>query len=264
MGYNVFVFDTEAQRLSDAKDDGFSIWERGRKDHHNLFDFVIGCSGVNSFGNSVEDFKHLAEHSVLVSASSANHELSFDKLVQQALQNHQQQQQEENQREMEVTVLDPSMLYSPEAIHENLDFIVEFDKKKKAVDEEEEDEDEFDLEDWESTGIGNIPVPKPKRARKMVRYLNGGFPLSFSGKINAVESFKVFIYLFLFIYSKLSFSCKIQPTLAMMVGAAVQARHAERYCKPGTSPKGIHLLHHSLDDWIVKEFKALMPHQKNT
>ena len=262
LGYNVFVFDTEAQRLSAAKADGFSIWERGRKEHHNLFDFVIGCSGVNSFGNSVEDFKHLAEHSVLISASSANHELSFDKLVQQALQN-QQQQQEETQQEMEVTVLDLSMLYSPEAIHENLDFIVEFDKKKVG-DDDEEDVDEFDLEDWESTGIGNIP--KPKRIRKMVRYLNGGFPLSFSGKINAVESFKVFI-LFRVIFlshSNLLFSCKIQPTLAMMVGAAVQARHAERYCKPGTSPKGIHLLHHSLDDWIVKEFKALMPHQKNT
>lgn len=52
----------------------------------------------------------------------------------------------------------------------------------------------------------------------------------------------------------LFFTKQMQPTLAMMVGAAVQARHPERY---GGSGKGIRLLHPSLDEWILQEFNQM-------
>lgn len=177
LGYNVYVFDTDEKRIRNAKEDGFGVWRKGDKGQENLFDVVVGCSGVTSFGKSADDLRHLADRSILVSASSGNHELSFDRFLHRALAHHsladgvalnpieeeEKEKHEDEGDDVTVNLMDPSVVFRPELIHANVDFIVACDNRGS------------------SKGFG----------RKWLRYLNGGFPLTFRGKINAVETFKV-------------------------------------------------------------------------
>lgn len=76
----VFVFDTDAQKRSEAAGVGYSLWDA--TSYANAFELVIGCTGTRSF--NIWNFVHLAKRSVLISASSGAAEMAREEFVELA------------------------------------------------------------------------------------------------------------------------------------------------------------------------------------
>lgn len=136
------------------------------------FDVVVGCSGVRSFGHMQHHFTWLAPVAVLASASSANHEVGVDTLL--GWHGLSSLPDTPPMSDLQVSCLNPEAL-TTRGVHHALTFSVE----------------------------GTVSSGEPFATH--VTVLNGGFPCTFIGRLNAVPPLL------------------IQPTLCLMVGAAVRA-----------------------------------------
>lgn len=75
----VHVFDTDEDRMKAARAAGFSAWDRT---NGTRFRLVLGCSGRASFVE--QDYIHLEDGAILVSASSGTVELSREQFIEWA------------------------------------------------------------------------------------------------------------------------------------------------------------------------------------
>ncbi len=141
---------------------------------------------------------HLNDGAVLVSASSGNHELSFDMFAQHAITGLPSTSNIGPQ--VYVNLKDKTCL-DHSNIHQNVEFLVETKDNGASISQESQ-----------------------QTKKKKILFLNGGFPITFVGRLHAVPS------------------SKIQPTLALMVAATVQAAKS--------SSTGLLPLDPQLDKWI--------------
>ena len=192
------VSDVNSATIGQAVEDGFEVVDLacGRDD----VELVVGCTGQRSFGHRADHFRMLAPNAVLASASSGNHEVSFDLLVEWAAASGPSVRsnavdravvgdsagmaggRRDNSEGLVVRCTTPELLHT-RGVHHTVGFDV---------------------------SVG----PGATNNVKHVRVLNGGFPCTFIGALNAVPALI------------------IQPTLCLMVGGAVQAAGLLPSAKP--------------------------------
>lgn len=174
-GCLVFTSDPDPRMQAQAAQDGVATVDLDSSTSHDAikFELVVGCSGVRSFGHERHHYDFVAPHACFASASSGNHELNFDILLQLSGLAHPDTPVPDAAQAlhgMRVCCRTPEKI-GLRGVHHTV---------------------AFDVQRSDGTAVG-------------ISVLNGGFPVTFIGRINAVPA------------------AKIQPTIALLVGSAAQA-----------------------------------------
>lgn len=185
-GCEVTVFDVDPAVLASARSHGFATVSQLSAAPH-AYDVITGCSGYAVLQPHMHRrlFKH---NTVLVSASSGNHELGFDVLVGSP----------------GVVCHTPQSLTDPARIHDTVTL--------------------------ELLACDGFPSQK-------LHYVNGGFPVTFVGRLHSVPS------------------NSIASTILLMVAGAAQAAEAlavkKRVSASGSGAllRGVHALNPQVDQW---------------
>ncbi len=230
----IYVNDSDSNKRSAAQKAGFTIWHdaiataNGRVE----IDAAVGCSGVRSF-TAADAMRYGRPNTglLLVSVSSANHELSFDQFVSLASGSGPQ-----------TTAVNTGTGKDSDP------FSVEFasDRNRARVYDEP-----FRHQHITFTLRQPPTTTKSIRTRTVpVVILNGGFPITFVGELNAVPPHA------------------IQSTLCLMVGGAVDAvnrwRTIDRTSSSRAGSGGVQLLDPWKDHWIESHFARYQPQQSQS